>query len=109
MTTPAFSKAAYNAALTRFVAKAQTVHDQHQQRIVPGQPGRLITSEPSRKYTRIWLANRTNDYRSIYAFVDQTTGDVYKADSYRKPAPGIRGNIFAPDGGARCLGWSGAA
>jgi len=108
--TPAFSQASFDAALARFVAKAQAVHDQYQQRIAPGQPGKIITAEPSKKYTRIWKVSRHDaTRRDIYGFVDQTTGDVYSAESYRKPAPRIRGNIFAPDGGARCLGWSGAS
>jgi hypothetical protein len=110
MTSPTFSQGSFNAALARLVARAQVLSDEMTNRLAPGRPGPVITTEPSKRYARIWKADRTDlQTRSIYAFVDQTTGDIYAADSYRKPAPRVRGNLFAPDGGFGCLGPSGAA
>ena len=34
---------------------------------------------------------------SVVAFIDKTNGDVLKAASWKAPAKGARGNIFAPD------------
>lgn len=40
---------------------------------------------------------------SVYAFIDRTTGDIYKPASAKAPAKGIRGNLFADDNGlTRC-------
>lgn len=40
---------------------------------------------------------------AIYAFIDRTTGDVLKPATYKAPAKGARGNLFAPDNGlTRC-------
>ena len=110
MTSPTFSQSSFELALARLVARAQVLSDEMIRSIAPGQPGYVITVESSKKYTRIWQVSRVNPAtRSIYAFVDQTTGDIYAAASYRKPAPRVRGNLFAPDGGLRCLGRSGAS
>lgn len=40
---------------------------------------------------------------STYCFIDRATGDIYKPASYKAPAKGIRGNLFADDNGlTRC-------
>ena len=110
MASATLSPKTFGLALTHLVTRAQALSDEMTNRLAPGQLGPVITIEPSRRYTRIWRANRTDPQtRSIYAFVDQTTGDIYAADSYRKPAPRVRGNLFAPDGGFGCLGPNGAA
>ncbi len=109
MPVPDFSKDSFDAALWRLVARAQTLHDEMIHRIAPRNAGSAIRPEPSKRYTRIWMVNRDTGGRSIYAFIDQQTGDIYKPDSYKKPAPKVRGNIFAPDNGFGCLGWSGAS
>ena len=40
--------------------------------------------------------------QSVYGFVDKTTGDLYKAASWRQPAKHIRGNINDPSGLDAC-------
>jgi hypothetical protein len=40
--------------------------------------------------------------RSVYGFVDKTTGNAYKAASWKAPAKGVRGNIFDDSGVACC-------
>jgi len=35
----------------------------------------------------------------VYAFIDRTTGDVFKAASWSAPAKGARGNLFDAAGG----------
>jgi len=46
--------------------------------------------ESGRKYHKIVMV--TNQ-RSVHAFVDKKTGDVYKAASFKAPAKGIRFNL----------------
>lgn len=45
--------------------------------------------KPGRKYTRIVGAWEGRD-RSVHAFVDLATGDVYKAAGWKAPAAGVR-------------------
>jgi hypothetical protein len=52
--------------------------------------------EYGRKYARVFV-ERTGGSRSVYCFVDRTTGDVLKAASWKAPAKHARGNIFAAD------------
>lgn len=46
--------------------------------------------ESGRKYHKIVMV--TNQ-RSVHAFVDKKTGDVYKAASFKSPAKGVRYNL----------------
>lgn len=48
--------------------------------------------EPGRRYIRIVKTDPGS--RSSYCFIDTTNGDVLKAESWKKPAKGARGNIF---------------
>ena len=49
--------------------------------------------ESGRKYHKIWMETGDNS-RSIHAFVDKVTGDVYKAASIKAPAKGVRFNLM---------------
>jgi len=50
------------------------------------------------KYVRVWQDNVNPEGiasgRSVHAFFDPTTGDVYKSEGWRKPAKGIRYNLL---------------
>lgn len=53
---------------------------------------------PGAKYTRIVMADENlatgeRHNSSVHAFVDNATGDLYKAASWKAPAKGVRGNI----------------
>lgn len=42
-----------------------------------------------------WIKVTTIDNQtSVFCFIDPTTGDIYKAATWSKPAKHIRGNIF---------------
>ena len=47
--------------------------------------------EPGRKFFKII---QVNNQRSVHAFVDKKTGDLYKAASWRAPAKGVRYNLI---------------
>ena len=48
--------------------------------------------EEGRKYHKIIMETGAGS-RSVHAFVDKKTGDVYKAASFKAPAKGIRFNL----------------
>ena len=48
--------------------------------------------EEGRKYHKI-IMECENGARSVHAFVDKKTGDVYKPASFKAPAKGIRFNL----------------
>lgn len=61
--------------------------------------------EVGRKYAKIVRTERNtdtgmlNEYsRSVAAFVDMKTGDIYKPANWKSPAKGIRGNVNINDG-----------
>lgn len=59
----------------------------------------LWESGQAPKYTSIRTAKwykifRIDSQKSIFCFIDPSTGDIYKPASWAAPAKGIRGNIF---------------
>lgn len=61
--------------------------------------------EYGRKYAKVIRTERCNktgelyaNSRSVAAFVDKQTGDIYKASSWKSPAKGVRGNVTFNDG-----------
>lgn len=50
------------------------------------------------KYLRIWC-NDSSASRSAYAFIEKSTGNVLKAESWKKPAKHARGNIYTSETG----------
>ena len=48
--------------------------------------------ESGRKYHKIIMETNTGS-RSVHAFVDKKTGDLYKAASFKAPAKGVRFNL----------------
>ena len=51
--------------------------------------------ETARKYIKVW--HRACNSRSIHAFIDKKTGDVYKPASVKAPAKGVRFNVLDDD------------
>ena len=54
-----------------------------------------------RKYWRIVMGD--GPHRSVHAFVDPSTGDVYKAAGWKAPAKGVRYNLLDDESFARML------
>lgn len=48
------------------------------------------------KYARI-VKEWNPDDRSVYCFIDLSNGEILKAESWKKPAAGSRGSIWAED------------
>lgn len=64
-----------------------------------------IVLEEGPKYTRIvrsLIMDGTVVERSAYGFIVNATGDLLKADGWKRPAKGIRGNLGDADPLARC-------
>ena len=53
-----------------------------------GNCGYEFTFESGRKYHKIIM--NSNGSRSVHAFVDRKTGEVYKSASWKSPAKGVR-------------------
>ena len=58
-----------------------------------------------RKYTKI-VRERAGTPTSAYGFIDNNTGDLYKAASYDAPAKHPRGSILDPSGLCACQKYS---
>lgn len=63
----------------------------------PGLFDATVEVKFGRKYAKLTTE------RSVYAFVDMKTGDIYKAASYNAPAKWKRGNITDASGGLNAM------
>ena len=59
-----------------------------------------FTVDKGRKYYRVWSID---NQKSIHCFVNIKTGDVFKPESYNKPAKHVRYNLLDADSRAECL------
>lgn len=57
-------------------------------------PPDRVETEEGKRYVRVVRQDARGSSRSAMAFVDKTTGDVFKAASWKAPAKHARGNIF---------------
>ena len=74
----------------RSVERGDSV-DYHQKQINELKNGKCdydFTFESGRKYHKIIMNDGTQ--RSVHAFVDKKTGEVYKSASWKSPAKGVR-------------------
>jgi hypothetical protein len=74
----------------KFVDDADT-HEYHQKQIAKLKNGKCdydFTFETGRKYHKI-IMNAAGS-RSVHAFVDKKTGQIYKSASWKSPAKGVR-------------------
>ena len=73
-------------------------------------PYKFYIAEGGRKYHKIVMETESQS-RSVHAFVDKKTGEVYKAASFKSPAKHVRYNLLViisrEDCFARC-DWAGS-
>ena len=58
--------------------------------------------ESGRKYHKIVMETGYGN-RSVHAFVDQKTGEVYKAASFKAPAKHVRYNLLSIESREKCF------
>lgn len=87
-----------------FRASVEAMAQAYHRKQFPNHPySPTIELEFGKRYARLVIV--TNQ-RSAYGFIDPTTGDLLKADGWKRPAKGLRGNIRAADPLARCSPYS---
>lgn len=90
--------------IAAFVAGAQEIINDHFAANFSNLTPTKLTAEPGPgRYVRIVATRDSGEgQRSVWAFIDQTTGDVLKPAGWKEPAAGSRGNVF--DEGAGLTG-----
>jgi len=62
-----------------------------------------LQSKKGKKYIKISKVERNATGGSVEAFIDMSTGDIFKPASYSAPAKHARGNIFSDDNGMEAI------
>ena len=89
---PAVAEAEQQATVAKFVARFIDLANTHKD--TPVHLGYYFTAEKSGRNYRIVMHDGPNSRGgSVHAFIDRTTGDVYKPEGWKKPAKGIRYNL----------------
>lgn len=87
----------FEAALDLFLRTAQAlVNERYEGAGGSDNAPSIMADQPGAKFLRI-IETRGGIDRSVYCFVEIATGNVLKAESWKKPAPGPRGSIYAKD------------
>mgnify|MGYP007029106431 FL=1 len=68
-------------------------YEQRVQKLKNGEDHYKFYIESGRKYHKIWMEDTSNS-RSVHAFFDRKTGEVYKPASVKAPANGVRFNLL---------------
>lgn len=66
-----------------------------------------IRVDSGKRYRRLVRIDNRSEFGSVFCFVDTTNGNVLKADSFKAPAKGARGNIFDEHNGTARAQWTG--
>ena len=74
-------------------SESKEYYEQRIQRLKNGEDHYKFYIESGRKYHKIWMEDTSNS-RSVHAFVDMKTGEVYKPASVKAPAKGVRFNLL---------------
>lgn len=83
-------------AITEFVIFLNEANAAHTAKHHPALKPEPIYADGGRKYIRI-VKDRGGSSRHVHCFVDATTGDVYKAATWKAPAlNGARFNLLDP-------------
>ena len=70
---------------------------------------KFYIEEGGRKYHKLVMETGSGS-KSVHAFVDKKTGEVYKSASWNKPAKGVRYNLLSIESREECLAradWAG--
>ena len=89
-------------------------HEQCIDKLKNGECDYSYEIEKGRKYLKIMMVidhdNGMNPSRSVHAFIDKNTGEVYKAASWKSPAKGVRFDLRLIESRERlyeCCDWAG--
>lgn len=88
--------------IAAFVAGAQEIINGHFAANYSSlKPTNLTVERGPERHTRIVATQhlRAGEQRYVWAFIDQTTGDVLRPAGWKGPAEGARGNVFDEDTG----------
>lgn len=86
----------FDLALANFVAKLQAAQDAYSAKHFPLSRKNVYSVDPNgKKYIRIVVTSYSN--RSVYCFVERSTGHILKSAGWKAPAKGARGSIYNAD------------
>jgi hypothetical protein len=92
--TREITRAAFEERLVHFLAALKDFQDKHYGEHYSCLKAPTFTIERGSKYIRV-VETRPSQ-RSVYCFLDYQ-GNIYKSESWKKPAKHIRGSIFHPN------------
>lgn len=102
-------KPTFEQAFFAFFERVQRDHDRYMAAEFPSNPRHVFGYEEGPKYVRVFYgSDRQGGPRYAYCFVEKATGNILKADGWKRPAKGARGNIYelgAIRGNMGTTGW----
>jgi predicted metal-dependent phosphoesterase TrpH len=83
-------------SIWNYITVMNRLGEKHQLEQFPNNPGLRshFSMVDGRKYVKILTHYNDGTSKSVHAFIDKTTGDLYKAASRNAPAKGVRYNLL---------------
>lgn len=86
----------FESAMERFLDHAQSLVSDSEGPSYPDNCRTILVAEKGgRKYVRIIRTNEEGTRRSAYCFIRKEDGAILKPASWKGPAKGVRGSIYA--------------
>lgn len=95
--SPTMTTEDFETLLSKFIMDIQSNVDAYYAKNYPRlTPEKIFAKPGGKRYVKVVKGTPGTDGKSVFCFVERSTGDVYKAASWKAPAKGIRGNIRNP-------------
>ena len=86
----------FHCTLIMFMLQVERQHCFYMQKYFPDNEWERLDYKVNRKYIRLYRGD------TCFGFVDKD-GNIYKSDTWTKPAKHIRGNIFSKQNGMEAI------
>ncbi len=94
----------FEVAFAKFLARAnELVRARYTAQAPSLTPPAVVRDPRGQRYVRVVVGPEGSRY--VYCFVEVATGDVLKADGWKRPANGVRGTIYGPPEGYGITGY----
>lgn len=89
--------AKFTPALNQFMDYVKAMRAEYYAKNFPNLKQEGLKYQVGKKNVKLILTNENGENRSVYAFIDIETGDIFKAASWAAPAKHARGNVYNPE------------
>lgn len=93
----------FDEALQTFLSLWREKKEEYRKKHLSNLPPSRFILHPGRRFVKVSETDHLSKQEFVVAFIEKSTGDIYKAASWRAPAKHARGNIFSEENGQEAI------